>query len=26
VEWVLSHARTVDTTVQFDELMGNAGR
>lgn len=26
VDWVLSHARTVDTTVQFDELMGNAGR
>jgi trigger factor len=26
VEWVLSHARTVETTVQFDELMGNAGR
>jgi trigger factor len=26
VEWVLSHARTADTTVQFDELMGNAGR
>jgi trigger factor len=26
VEWVLSHARTVDTTVQFDDLMGNAGR
>jgi len=26
VEWVLSHAKTVDTPVQFDELMGNAGR
>jgi trigger factor len=26
VQWVLSHARTVETAVQFDELMGNAGR
>ncbi|MDZ7652217.1 MAG: trigger factor [Burkholderiaceae bacterium] len=26
VDWVLSHARTVETAVQFDELMGNAGR
>ena len=26
VEWVLAHARVVDTPVQFDELMGNAGR
>ena len=26
VEWILSHARTVDATVAFDELMGNAGK
>jgi trigger factor len=26
VDWVLSHARTVEATVHFDELMGNAGR
>lgn len=26
VDWVLARARTVDTPVQFDELMGNAGR
>jgi trigger factor len=26
VEWVLARARTVETPVQFDELMGNAGR
>ncbi len=26
VDWVLSRARTVETTVQFDELMGNAGK
>jgi trigger factor len=26
VDWVLSRARTVDTPVEFDELMGNAGR
>jgi trigger factor len=26
VDWVLARARTVETTVQFDELMGNAGK
>jgi len=26
VEWVLGRARTVDTAVAFDELMGNAGQ
>lgn len=26
VDWVLSRARTTETTVQFDELMGNAGK
>jgi trigger factor len=26
VEWVLAHAKTVEATVQFDELMGNANR
>lgn len=26
VDWVLSRARTVEATVQFDELMGNAGK
>lgn len=26
VDWVLKHAKTVDTPVAFDELMGNAGR
>ncbi len=26
VDWVLAKAKTIDTPVAFDELMGNTGR